>query len=81
VGKAQGFADRGLIADAFFAKTEAGVVPRFLTGDKNVVNALARMAEMDVNAIGGFRTILKTYGALGFNVVIEGRILVVIPVP
>jgi hypothetical protein len=61
VGKAQGFADRGLIADAFFAKTEAGVVPRFLTGDKNVVNALARMAEIDVNAIGGFRTILKTY--------------------
>jgi hypothetical protein len=53
VGKARGVPDRGLIADALVAKTEEGVIPRFLTGDKNVVNALARMAKIDVDGIGG----------------------------
>jgi hypothetical protein len=81
LGKAKGFADRALIADAFFAKTEAGVIPRFLTSDRNVVNALARSAKIDLNAIGGFPALLKKYGTSGFNVVIEGRILTVIPVP
>jgi hypothetical protein len=81
VGKARGVPDRGLIADALFAKTEEGVIPRFLTGDKNVVNALARMAKIDVDGIGGFPALLETYGTSGFNVVIEGRILAVIPVP
>jgi hypothetical protein len=80
VGRAQGFADRGLIADAIFAKADAGIIPKFLTGDINVVNALARMANIDVNAIGGFPALVKTYGTSGFNVVIEGRILAVIPV-
>lgn len=81
VGKAQGFADRGLIADAFFAKTEAGMIPKFLTADKNIVKKLAGIAKIDVNAIGGYPGLLKTYGTSGFNVTIEGRTLTVIPVP
>jgi hypothetical protein len=83
VGKAGGFADRGLVADAFFARAEAGVIPRFLTADQNAVKKLAGMAtpKIDINAIGGYPGLLKTYGTSGFNVTIEGRTLTVIPVP
>jgi hypothetical protein len=56
------------------------VIPRFLTSDQNAVKGLARMAKIDVNAIGGFDALLKEYGTSGFTVVIEGRILAVIPV-
>ena len=83
VGGAQRFADRGLIADAFFAKTEAGVVPRFVTADRPVVKKLAGMAtpKIDVNAIGGYPGLLKQYGTSGFNIIIESRTLTIIPVP
>jgi hypothetical protein len=83
VGKAQGFADRGLIADTFFAKAEATVVPRFLTADQQAVKKLAGMAtpKIDINKIGGYPGLLRTYGTSGFNVTIEGRALTVIPVP
>lgn len=82
VGGKKGFADRGLIADAFFAKTKPGVIPRFLTSDPNVVKNLARMAtpKIDVVKIGGLPGIVKKYGASGFNITIEGHALTVIPV-
>jgi hypothetical protein len=48
------FRDRGLIADAFFAKTEAGVVPRLLSADRQAVNGLARLAGIDGNTFGGY---------------------------
>lgn len=83
VGGAAKFADKALVADAFFAKTEPGVTARFLSADQDAVNALARMASppIDVNRIGGFPGLLKSYGVSGFNVTIEGRTLTVIPVP
>jgi hypothetical protein len=83
VGAAKGFADRGLIADAFFAKTEPGAVSRLLTADQNAVKKLAGLAtpKIDVNAIGGYPGLVKTYGTSGFTVTIEGRTLTIIPVP
>lgn len=83
LGGGKGFPDRALVADAFFAKIEPGVVPRFLTADQNAVKKLAGIAtpKIDVNAIGGYPGLLKTYGTSGFNVTIEGRTLTVIPVP
>ena len=79
VGKAAGFADRGLIADAFFAKTEPGLMPRFLTADQNAVKKLAGMAKIDVGKIGGYPGLIRTYGTSGFTVTIEGRTLTVVP--
>jgi pretoxin HINT domain-containing protein len=83
VGKGKGFADRGLIADAFFAKTEQGVARRLLTADQQAVKSLASMAtpKIDVLRSGGYDELVKKYGASGFNVTIEGRTLTVIPVP
>lgn len=83
VGGGKGVADRALVADAFFAKTEPGVVPRFVTSDPDVVKKLAGMAtpKIDVNTIGGYPGLLKKYGSSGFDVTIEGRTLTVIPVP
>ncbi len=82
VGKGKGFADRGLIADAFFTKAEPGVVPRFLTSDSDAVKKLARMATPPIDVVkkGGFEGLIKEYGTSGFNVIIENRTLTVIPV-
>ncbi|HEY0480293.1 MAG TPA: hypothetical protein VGD37_22395 [Kofleriaceae bacterium] len=81
VGKSGGFADQALVADAFFAKTEAGATARFLTSDTDIVNKLARIAGIEPNTIGGFRGLVKRYGNTGFRVTIEGRTIAVIPVP
>src|SRR5262249_37931539 len=37
LGTASGFGDRGIVADALFAKTEPGVIPEFLCADQNAV--------------------------------------------
>jgi hypothetical protein len=81
VGTGAGFADRAVIADALFAKVEAGVIPKLVTGDKNMVKNLARMATIDVVKAGGYPGLAKTYGSSGFQVVIEGRPLLVVPLP
>jgi hypothetical protein len=87
VGRTGGFADRGLITDVFFAKSESGVIPRFLTADQPVVKKLAGLAtpKIDVNSIGGYPGLLKKFGpgggAPGFNVTIGSRTITVIPVP
>ena len=83
VGKGGGFADRALITDAFFAKAEPGVIPRFVTSDTQAAKKLAGIAtpKIDVNAIGGYSKLVEHYGTSGFNVVIEGRTLTVIPIP
>ena len=80
---ADGFADRALVADAFFSKTEPGVTARLLTSDKRVVNAMARLATppIDPSKVGGYPSILATYGKTGFNVTIESRTITIIPVP
>ena len=81
VGGKSGFADRAVVADALFAKVEAGVVPRLLTGDTNAVKNLARLARIDVVKAGGYPGLAKTYGATGFKVVIDARELMVVPLP
>lgn len=81
VGTAAGFADRGVIADALFAKTEPNVVPQLLTGDVNAVKALFRMSGGDVVKAGGYQGLVKTYGSTGFEVAIEGRKLRIVPMP
>ena len=87
VGKAKGVADRGLIADAFFARTEAGVTSRTLvTADPGIVTKLADMATPPIDVVKkGLRGIVAEYGpkgtrGRGFDVIIEGRTLTVIPV-
>jgi hypothetical protein len=81
VGGKKGAADRAMVADAFLAKAESGVTPKFLTADQNVVKKLAGVAKIDVSAIGGYPGLLKTYGSTGFDVTVEGRTLTIIPVP
>lgn len=80
VGKAEGFADQALVADMFFAKAEAGVTPKFVTADANIVNKLARIAGMNVDKMGGFPVLMKRFGGVGFDVTIERRTIRVIPV-
>lgn len=41
VGGGKGVADRAVVADAFFARTSPGAVPRFATADRAVFNKLA----------------------------------------
>jgi hypothetical protein len=80
VGRAKGAADRALVADVFFAGTEPGVVPKFVTADVDIVNKLAEIAGLNPNKIGGFEELLRQYRSTGFKVTIEGRTITVIPV-
>ena len=81
VGGPGGVADQILVADAFFAKAAPGVTPKFLTGDKKVLNRLAEIAGIDINKLGGKQALLAKYGKTGFNVTVESRTITVIPVP
>ena len=81
VGKASGVADRAVIADALFAKAEAGVIPKIAIGDTNVVKPLARLAGIDVVKAGGYEGLVKAYGTVGFEVTVEGRKIMVVPLP
>ncbi|HZJ63468.1 MAG TPA: hypothetical protein VFD36_08065 [Kofleriaceae bacterium] len=79
VGATKGAADRALVADAFFAKTDPGGIPTLLTRDKAVFNKLATAAGIDVSKTGG-KTLFDFTGG-SFNVTIEGHTLRVIPLP
>jgi hypothetical protein len=81
VGGPGGLADQVLLADAFFAKAAPGVTPKFLTGDKKVLNRLAEIAGIDINKLGGKKALLAKYGSSGFDVTVESRTITVIPVP
>lgn len=81
VGGKAGVADRHVIADALFAKTDPGVVPTIAIGDTNAVKNLARVAGMDVVKEGGYPGLFKKFGKDGFEVVLEGRTLKVRPLP
>ena len=75
-----GAADRAIVADAFFAKTEPGVVPQLATADGNVFNKLALRATppIDVAKLGGKK--LSDLYPGGFEVEIAGHKLRVIPI-
>lgn len=83
VGTDEGFADRGLIADALFAQVEQNVIPKLVTGDKNAVKNLARMMTPPIDLVkaGGYPGLVAKYGQTGFEVTIEGRKLLVVPLP
>ena len=79
VGGTEGIDDRNIVADAFFAKTEPGVTPRFATADKGIYNALSRRAGINPDTLKG-KSIPEVYPD-GFNVNINGRTLQVYPLP
>lgn len=78
LGGGKGAADRALVADSFFAKTEPGVVPQFATADKNVFNKLATEAGIDLKRMGG-KKLSELYPG-GFDVQIAGQTLHVKPI-
>jgi hypothetical protein len=78
VGGGKGAADRALVADAFLAKTEPGVVPRFATADKNVFNKLATEAGIDLTKMAGKK--LSELHPGGFEVTVAGQKLHVVPI-
>lgn len=80
VGKDTGFADQALLADAFFAKTDPGVLARFVTADQVAVKKLAGIGGLNVVKEGGFPGLVKKFGNSGFPVTIESRTILVIPV-
>jgi hypothetical protein len=78
VGGSKGAADRALIADVLFAKTEtAAPVPRFVTADAGVYKPLATESGIELSKLGG--TLPKMKPA-GFEVTIEGWKIWLIPV-
>ena len=81
VGTKTGFGDRGVIADALFAKNEGNAVPKLLMADGDAVKKLFQMMGGDVVKVGGYEGLVKTYGSTGFEVAIEGRKLRIVPMP
>jgi hypothetical protein len=83
LGTAGGFGDRGVVADALFAKTEGGGVPKLLMGDENAVKKLFEISGGDLKTAQGYPGLVKTYGreggGKGFEVTIEGRKLNIVP--
>jgi hypothetical protein len=52
VGKTKGVADRNIFADAFFAETQAGTIPKYATADGNIYKPLARRAGIQPEKLG-----------------------------
>ncbi|HEX8111169.1 MAG TPA: hypothetical protein VF516_25740, partial [Kofleriaceae bacterium] len=78
LGGSKGAADRALVADVFFAKSEGGAVPTFVTGDKSIYNKLATEAGIDVENMG--EKTLQDLKPNGFPVTIDGRTINVVPI-
>mgnify|MGYP003950253895 CR=1 FL=1 len=80
VGAKKGSSDRHIVADIFFAKSKAGVIPQFVTADKKVYNRLAELSkEVPVNDISKLGKAVPIAYPKGFNVTINGRTIRVIP--
>ena len=73
----KGAADRALVADTFFARTEPGVMPRLITADKGVYTKLAALAGHNPAKLG--KSVPDAFPG-GFQVTINGRTILVIPV-
>lgn len=76
VGGGKGQNDREIIADAFFAVAEDGVMPKILTNDRNVFNKMALIS--GYNAAKA-QPVAEAFPN-GFDVTINGRTIRVIPV-
>ena len=84
IGGNKGFADRGAIADAIFAKTAGGAIPRFVTADQDVYVRLAERYNKS-GALAPLPNEKKADAVLrqfpnGFEVEIDGHRLFVVPV-
>jgi len=77
LGGAKGAADRAIVADAFFARTERGAPRRLVTADKSVYNKLAEEAGLNPAKLG--KPVPEAFPG-GFDVTIDGRTLKVIPI-
>jgi hypothetical protein len=82
VGRTPG--DRVIVQQALLSQTAPGVIPILATADKGVINGLARLAGIDPARLGRYPTVaeflLYERGSTTFEVLIEGRRLVVIPI-
>jgi Domain of unknown function (DUF4157) len=83
VGTTGGFGDRGVIADALFAKREGSDIPKLLMGDENAVKRLFEISGGDLKQAQGYPGLVKKFGreggGNGFEVTIEGRKLKIVP--
>jgi hypothetical protein len=79
VGRNKGINDQAIVADAFFAETNANVVPRVITADKGIYNNLLRTQGIEPHPrnIGG--SVPNVYPN-GFDVTINGRTIIVLPI-
>ncbi|MCE7001756.1 hypothetical protein LWC34_02705 [Kibdelosporangium philippinense] len=83
VGKTEGIRDRTVVADALFAQVEGGGVARFMTADGAVFERLAGWAvsvNPPVAGAGSVATRLARANPNGFEIMLNGRRLLVIPV-
>ncbi|ALG12392.1 hypothetical protein [Kibdelosporangium phytohabitans] len=83
VGKAEGIRDRTVVADALFAQVEGGGVPTFMTADGNVFERLAGWAVSvtpPAAGPGSAASRLARANPGGFEIIVNGRRLLVIPV-
>jgi len=78
VGKAKGVEDRGIVCDAFFAKTEPGVTPTLATHDGGIYKKLYLLTGKDPQKLG--KTITEALPN-GFDVTVKGRTIHVLPLP
>jgi hypothetical protein len=78
VGRAKGDEDRRIVADALFAKVEPGATRTLLTHDPGVYNRLLFMSGTDPAKVG--KPVAEAFKS-GFEVVINGRTLKVVPLP
>lgn len=76
VGGGKGVEDRDLLTQIFCADSPTGT-PVFITSDKGIYNGMARAAGIDPNTT----RVYEKYYPNGFDVLIEGRKIHIIPVP
>ena len=73
VGRRTGSVDREIVADVFFARTNPGVIPTLVTGDRPIWQRLATIAKTDPSAV------VDLTGRTPFFVTIDGRTIRVVP--
>lgn len=57
------------------------MTPTIALADQNAVKNLARLAGIDVVKAGGYKGLVTSYGSTGFQVTIEGRVVLIRPLP
>lgn len=81
VGAAKGAEDRRLILETLFAKVESGVTPTFVTHDPGIYKRMYMIGQTDPEALKKLGKSLPEAFPGGFDVIINGKTLKVIPIP